>query len=436
MSSADIPTNPKKSRFGYPRVERLEAFKNATNGKSDATERVKLQGQIRTLPIVTVPVNVPKYRLENGRTASAQVEYLAKNKDVRSDLFTGDTELLDAQEAQHKLLVKLADKEDLRKFFEDPKNKQEKVILLDHNGFVVNGNRRLATWRELHHEDPVKYSHFEYIEVVILPQVDDRAINRLEAELQIEPDIKADYTWDAEANMMRAKQVREKYTTKELAELYGKKDGYVEELLDMREYADEWLKSRAKENMWSEVSGSELAFRRIVSTRPKVGNAGRQDLFKKAAFVLIDDPKSAGDSLHDAINNLANYLEPIVGKLQNAFDVKPPPSDDAVEELFGGGRHGISESLDLAIALEISKETNSAKAREIIVDHIESERQKKRETKSANKLFDCCTKANSMLQEACMSLTPEAKIIGVEKQLDQIEQSISKIRAHLIRGKK
>ncbi|PTN50943.1 hypothetical protein DAI43_13540 [Achromobacter xylosoxidans] len=406
------------------------------NGKSDATQRVKLQGQMRTLPIIRVPINVPKYRLENGRTSSAQVEYIAKNEDVRRDLFTGDTELLDAQEAQHKLLVKLADRANLRRFFEDAKNKQEEVILLDHNGFVVNGNRRLATWRELHFEDSAKYRHFEYVEVVILPQVDEKAINRLEAELQIEPDIKADYTWDAEANMMRAKQEREKYSVKELAELYGKKESDVEELLDMREYADEWLKSRGKENMWSEVSGSELAFRRIVTTRSKVGSAGRQDLFKKAAFVLIDDPSSAGDSLHDAIHNLANYIEPIVVKLQNAFDVKLPPKDEAVEDFFGGGLPGPTESLDLAIAQEISKDDNSARAREIIVDHIESERQKKKETKSANKLFDCCTKANSMLQEACMSLTPEAKVTGVENQLDHIEQSISKIRAHLVKAKK
>jgi hypothetical protein len=436
MPSTEIPTNPKKSRFGYPRVERLEAFKAALRDRSDATERVKLQGQMRVLPIIRVAINVPKYRLENGRTSSAQVEHLAKNKEARPDLFTGDAELLDAQEAQHKLLVRLAGRAELRKFFEDPKNKQEQVILLDHNGFVVNGNRRLATWRELHHEDSSKYKHFEYVEVAVLPQVDDKAIDRQEAELQIEPDIKADYTWDAEANMMRAKQERERYTNPELAELYGKKESEVEELLDMREYADEWLRTRGKENMWSEVSGSELAFRRIVTTRAKVGNAGRQDLFKKAAFVLIDDPANAGDSLHDAINNLANYIDPIVGKLQNAFDVKPPPKDSAVEDLFGGGRQGPSEALDLAIAQEISKEANSVKAREIIVDHIESERQKKKETKSANKLFDCCTKANSTLQEACMSLTPEAKTTGVEKQLDQIEQSIAKIRAHLTKGKR
>jgi hypothetical protein len=436
MPSTEIPTNPKKSRFGYPRVERLEAFKTALSGKTEATERVKLQGQIRLIPAITVPISVPKYRLENGRTSSAQVEFLAKNKGARPDLFSGDAELLDAQEAQHRLLLMLADKADLRKFFEKANSRQEQVLLLDHNGFVVNGNRRLATWRELHHEDPVKYKHFEYIEVVVLPQVDDKAIDRLEAELQIEKDIKADYSWDAEANMMRAREEREKYTVKELAELYGKKVPEVQELLDMRDYADEWLKTRGKENMWSEVSGAELAFRRIVTTRQKVGSAGRQDLFKKAAFVLIDDPANAGDSLHDAIYNLASYIDPIVGKLQNAFDVKPPPTDGIVEDLFGGGQQGSTDALDLAIAQEISKESNSAKAREIIVDHIEGERQKKKETKSANKLFDSCTKANSMLQEACMALTHDAKTTGVEKQLEQIEQSVAKIRAHLAKAKK
>ncbi|MBK7576838.1 MAG: hypothetical protein IPI24_05340 [Ignavibacteria bacterium] len=71
----------------------------------------------------------------NGRTVSLQEEYLAKNPTTRQDLFSGDAELWDAQEAQHNLLLQLAKKSDLQKYFEDPTNTQVDPILLDENGF-------------------------------------------------------------------------------------------------------------------------------------------------------------------------------------------------------------------------------------------------------------------------------------------------------------
>jgi hypothetical protein len=432
MPQTDIPSNPKNTLYGFPRAERLEAFKTAAAAATGATHRVTLQSQVRDFPIIKVRINVPKYRMENGRTSSAQVEYLAKHKDARKDLFSGDPELLDAQEGQHQLLLKLADKSDLRKKFENTTYKQVDPILLDHNGFVINGNRRLATWRDLFQNGGSEYKHFEYIDVVVLPKVDDKAIDRLEAELQIEQDIKADYSWDAEANMMLAKQQRENYTNKDLGELYGKKEADVTELLDMRDYASEWLSSRGKESMWSIVAGSELAFRRIVTTRAKVGGPGRQDLFKKAAFALIDNPAEVNDSLHDAINNLGNHIGVIVDKLQKAFNVQAPVANAALDDMFGGGgAQNPSEALDLAIAKEIENEDKAAEARKIIVDLIESEKLKRRENKSASKLLDSCAKANSALQEACMSLTPEAKVDGVEAQLLTLEKNIKAIRAFL-----
>ena len=64
MPHTDIPTNPTKSPFGYPRPERLEAFRTAKESASGATNRVTLQGQVRDFPIIKVRINVPKYRME------------------------------------------------------------------------------------------------------------------------------------------------------------------------------------------------------------------------------------------------------------------------------------------------------------------------------------------------------------------------------------
>ena len=431
MPINDIPTNPKKSRFGWPLINRLEEFKNKTACATGATSRVVLQGQTRDLPIIRIHQDVPKYRMENGRTASAQVEHLAKTSDAREDLFSGDPELWDAQEAQHNLLLKLAEKSELRKYFENTANQQVDPILVDHNGFVVNGNRRLSTWRDLFFSDKATYGHFEYIDVVVLPLVDNKAIDRLEASLQIEKDIKADYTWDAEANMMLAKREREHYSDKDLAELYSKKESDVKELIDMRNYANEFLKSRSKENMWSEVSGSELAFRRIVTTRQKVGGTGRQELFKEAAFALIDDPEAVGDSLHDAINGMAINIEPIIEKLKDAFKVEEAVTDAETDDMFGGSVKS-SEGTDLALCKEIAKTENAPKAREIIVEYIESQKEMRRNNKTAVKLLDCCSRANSALEEGIkIGLGADTKTDGVETQLVELEARIAKIRNFL-----
>lgn len=432
MPDPQMPLNPKDSRFGWPKASRKEEFAARLAQNPQAHHRVVVENRQIDLPIIKVHQNVPKYRMANGRTASAQVEWLAKHPGKPKTYFTDDPELWEVQEAQHELLLKLVEKSILRKYFENPTNKQIDPILLDEDGFVVNGNRRLATWRDLFHSERGKFGRYEYVDVAVLPHVDPKAIDRLEASLQIEPDIKDDYTWDAEANMMIAKL--DEYGEGGLAELYGKKEAQIRELLLMREYADEWLKSRGKENMWSLVAGDELAFRRVVSTRVKVGGAGRQQLFKEAAFALIDNPNEVKDSLHDAINGMALNIDPIVEKLKTAFEVPAPPADAAAAELFGGGPvpANAAEAQDLALSKAIATGDNSTKARQIIVDFLETQRMLKREAKSAERLLDCCAKANSLLEEGIkLGLAAETKTEGVVAQIEQIETKIARIRAFL-----
>lgn len=311
------PTDtPKGSRFGWPRPARLEEFKTRLDAKALPTDRIVFQGLNQDLPIIRIPIDLPKYRMVNGRTASLQVEHLALHPELRADLFIGDPEMWDAQEVQHELLLKLGRQSDLDGYFEDPANKQVNPLLLDQDGFVVNGNRRLSMWRQLLHDDPAKYGHFEHIEVVVLPHATEKDINRLEAQLQIEKDIRADYSWDAQANMMVAKMERDGIKAEELCKLYKMKDTEFAQLLDMRTYADEYLRSRGKANMWSEVSGQEHTFQRLVQSRSKLSGVGRKEVFKEAAFALIDEPTSVG-RLYIAIPDLASSLDKVVERLSS-----------------------------------------------------------------------------------------------------------------------
>lgn len=428
-----MPITPTSSRFGWPRPARTEEFKKLLANPTGATTRIVFQGKTTDILIVRVPIELPKYRMENGRTASLQDEYLAKNPGVRQDLFSGDAELWDAQEAQHILLFQLAKQSDLQKYFEDTSNVQVDPIILDENGFVVNGNRRLATWRELLFKSPDKYSHFRHIDVAVLPHCEEREIDRLEATLQIEKDIKADYSWDAKANMMLAKQKRDGFSNKELADLYGMKESEVQELFDMRAYADEYLRSRNKTNLWSQVSEHEYAFRKIVASRPKISGIGSQEVFKQAAFTLIEKPEDAGGRLYEAIPAIVESLDQVKEKLQEQFEVKPAAADAGLHELFGGAPVPPGDKpADMPLAKEIQKPENAEKARKIIVEVIESQKQLKKDAKSANYLLDCCAKAQALLAAAVKDgLRPESKLKGVTKQLDQIQIQADKIRQYL-----
>lgn len=432
MTDTTLPDSPTASRFGWPKPARVETFAKLLAEAPKATMRIVFQGKNTDIPIIRIPIGLPKYRMENGRTASLQAEHLAREPAMRRDLFSGDPELWDAQEAQHRLLLQLSKQSELNKYFEDASRTQVESILLDENGFVVNGNRRLSTWRELLHRDAKKYSGFAYVDVAVLPHCSEREIDRLEASLQIEKDIRADYNWDAHANMMLAKQKRDTLSNAELAEIYKMKEAQVEELLDMRAYADEYLKSRGMENLWSQVSEHEFAFRRLVQGRQKVSGLGGQEVFKQAAFVLIDKPEEAGGRLYEAIPAIVESLDIVKERLAEEFNPGVSEPDGDLDQLFGGGASGRAGGGDVALAGEIQKPENSARARAVIVEVIESQKQLKKDSKTAGYLLGNCAKANALLMAAVKDgLRPESKLKGVSNQLDQIEAQIARIRQFL-----
>jgi len=431
MLDIDLPAAPKSSRFGWPRPARLEEFRTRLQVNGLATDRVVFQGLNQDLPIIRIPIELPKYRLVNGRTASLQVEHLALNADLRPDLFTGDPEMWDAQEVQHELLLKLGRLSDLDGYFEDTGNKQVNPLLLDEEGFVVNGNRRLSMWRQLLHDEPQKYGHFEHIEVVVLPHATEKDINRLEAQLQIEKDIRADYSWDAQANMMIAKMERDDIKAEELCKLYKMKDTEFAQLLDMRAYADEYLRSREKANLWSEVSGQEHTFQRLAQSRSKLSGVGRKEIFKEAAFALIDDPTAVG-RLYIAIPELAANLDKVVERLANELVLETAAPDDGLNDLFGGGQSDESDAQQTGLIQALRDPAQRSQAREAIGEVLETERQVKKDVKKAGYLLDQCAKANSFLTAAAKDgLRPESKLTGVAKQLHEIESRVAAIRAYL-----
>jgi len=446
-SRSSVPSIPANSRFGWPKPSRIEEFRRRATKPAEGMTRLVFQGKVQDRPIITVPIELPKYRMWNGRTTSLQAEYIASHPKTRKDIFSGDPELWDAQEAQHKLLLEYAQQSNLLSYFEDPANRQVEPILLDENGFVVNGNRRLSTWRELLFKNPKKFGHFSHIAVAILPRATEKEIDQLEVKLQIEQDIQADYIWHAHANMMLAQQGKYGYSNKQLGLLHHMKEPKVQELFDMRSYAAEYLRLRSKADHWSLVTEHEYAFRRIVGCRQKIKGIADQEVFKLGAFSLLDSPDAAGVRLYEAIPALAEGLEKFKSRLQAAVvpkaaspskaSAKAKSGKGALEALFGGEGKGnagsSSDATEAVVVKHLQKTENTDAARKLAVETIQSERQLKRDLKSAAYLLNCCADAQRHLAAAIKDgLRPESSVVGVKSQLDEILAKVRIIRAYVV----
>jgi hypothetical protein len=431
MTDFALPDDPLSHQFGWPRPKREEEFRKLHQAERLPTFPLEFQGQIRDFPMIRVPINLPKYRLANGRTASSQEEWLARNAS-RPDFFEGDPELLEVQAVQHKLLLDLASDSGLLPYFKDESNKQINPILLDEAGFVVNGNRRLSTWRDLVKESASKYGHFGHINVVVLPHCDEREIDRIETDEQIAKDIKADYSWHTEANMMLAKRKRLGMGDRELAERHRCKESDVRELIDMRNYAAEYLRSRGHDLRWSLVTNDRFAFQKIVAGRAKISSAGEQELFKQAAFTLLDKKDEVGRRLYDAIPGVQEYIAEVRERLQERFQAEPQPTDSAMDGLFGGAPQAGQNEINMPLAALIQRPENAEAARQIIVEVIDSQRQLKKDSKAANFLVDCLARAQAQLAAAIKEgLRPDSNKAGAQKQIAEIRHQLARIEEWL-----
>ncbi|WP_298261931.1 hypothetical protein [Bradyrhizobium sp.] len=400
--------------LGWPLPRRREFLKEKSSEKSDQTHPVPFQGKMQYLPIHQVPLGLPLYRLENGRTTGKQAEYLSAHPEVSKEFFRLDNESATAQKAQHKILTELASgpKNLFKEFETEP---QIEPIILTSLGYVVNGNRRLSTWRDLYDSDASKYDRFRNIQVVILPLVDDKEIDRVEADLQLKEDLKADYSWTATALMMREKMSRYGYDEDELVALYTRDKKDLIELLDSLDYAEQYLAARDIPSKYSEVDAKEYAFIQMVRTRKRwKASEAQKEVFEKSAFCLTDEA-GEGKRIYSEIPKLADHLGEVVESLSDEFEIEIK---------------GAEENTALAkVAEALDKKENFETARIVIRDAIEAAVHAKKNQKKKDYVVSTVQKARSLLSDAKASIEPESAKNGISQTLDDIEALVEDFRA-------
>jgi hypothetical protein len=424
-----------EKRFGWPLPRRKQCFEDLTiEAKQNASESYRIEsfkGSPVSLQILRVDVNLPKYRIANGRTSSIQEEWVTQYGKAEGFFVDGDPELYELQEAQHEILENMIGEKGLHEKFKDTSNIQVEPLLLDENGFAINGNRRLCCWRNLYRQDPKKYSHFSHVDVVVLPKCEDRELDKLESRLQIEKDIRSDYSWHAEAKMFKEKQRRFGYTTVELSKQYRKPKKEIEVLFNIRELGAEYLESRNKKNMWSSLSETEHTFKTLNKTMKEQKNVADREILKELAFTYIDDPEAAGGRLYSFIPKLGKHLPLVLQRLKDGISVKVSESvDDEAKKAFGANTNLDTPTHGLALIAQIhSSPAELTKAHDIIVNTLESEKERVKEKEKSKYLLDNIQKSRTALADAInLGMIPEAELEGAEAQLEGIEAAVRNIR--------
>jgi len=422
-------------KLGLPLATREKELADLHLAESKRTYDVRFQGKLRTFNVYTVRIELPKYRLENGRTSAAQQDHVAKNKLAANFFDSARSENDAVQKAQHAILKEMAEsstpEKNLFKFFAN--REQEQPLILDSTGYVINGNRRLCTYRELHEADPEKFTH---VDVIVLPKCDAKDIDMLEAHLQVERDIKQDYSWISFALTLRQKLDSKQYSEEELCGVYDLTKKDLQLRITQLTLAEEYLQSRNKPGRYLELEKSRFAFEQLQKSRAKLSETpAKQQLFSEIAFRLIDSPE--GDRVYATIPDARDVLDEIRAALQSELLKKEVAKEKKdlmkvpAKDLFGGTKVDEVEEDFMATfkALRACKDEGAIRA--IIQNAIEAKKERERASRRGNSSLEAIRKANTSMTDAVTHLGVQASKEGIEEQLVSIEASIVKIRKWL-----
>ena len=184
MSICQIRVRPPEQR-----IREISLRANESTAKHLLRQEFKFRGGLDMLPLVTVPVDYPIYRLENYRTGDYQLNLVADGKVPAGFFDPSRREDPSAQQWQHQILVEQSKRgsgETIKPIYDELARAAEQTehLIITHDGVVVNGNRRLAAMRELIGEPGGLFSTFENVLCLVLPEsATHKEVRRLEIGL-------------------------------------------------------------------------------------------------------------------------------------------------------------------------------------------------------------------------------------------------------------
>lgn len=420
-------------RYGYSLPERLNFFNDlASNSKQNSIGKwdVPIGGSFEQIDVYKVPVELPKYRLDNTRTLHLQEQYIF-DKNLEEDFFS-DVESDKIQEIQHGFLRKLiysTDKEkDLPTYFS--KTDQTEPLILTSDGFVISGNRRLCTYRELIDEDYDKNKRYSLVRVAILPKLNPEQIDLIEDYLEQQRDIKEHFSWVSRALGYRRRMHKFGYSHKQLAELTGQREKTIESLITRLDIADRYLESINKSKNYDLVIKDEFAFDEMYKCLSKAKDSPiRKTAFEKLAFLAIKNKDSFSDRMYNNIPLIYEAQSLIHNELEENFEeeLAAIKSESSTDETLSG--IGLFPDPTTSIIKLIENAEMEEKILEVVTEKITEVIESEKEKKRKSSVSDCLSKAHKWLVQANYFANHETDKTDLLKQLNAIEKETEKLKS-------
>ena len=169
-----------------------EYIQRNPNSKLNDSKKVKIEGEIVRITVYKIPIKLMNYNIQNGRFKKEYASLIKKNGGSLNPLNPAHRKQI------QNLLLTLGKENwesnsDTVKTYNDlAKEGQLEPAISTHDGFLLDGNRRMAVLELLHQ---TKFdSKFEYIEVARIPgEISNKDMYRIEASISLGMDSKVKY---------------------------------------------------------------------------------------------------------------------------------------------------------------------------------------------------------------------------------------------------
>lgn len=424
-----------------PRSEREAIIQKRVEASSETDTLYDFRGDKASLKVISLPIDVPVYRMDNCRTYSEQQDAIGKGL-LDKNFFAKGQELSSVQIVQHGILVKLARREatsvsSIVEVLE--KEGQRAPILITSTGVVVNGNRRLSAMRELYAADASVNSRWAYVKCLVLPtdtsadEVDD-----IEANEQARPQTKLEYDWIGDAQLVR-RQINKGRAPEVVADQLRRSPADVKNLLQSIDEADLYLNEWAKKpGQYSLVSGDAEQIFGDLPKRLSNKSVALQNASRAIAWSLFENRDKLPGRVY-AFNAAFGKLAPVVlANVAEQLDLpKAAEMDEDGGEGFAVDIAGTSDAEDYSGIIEALKnEETREDAVDALIEASQSAIEMDRGQRSKNAALKALTQVHAKLAGIDFTTAGTGTYAALGKQLESIRDLIGKLDTKLSALKK
>ncbi|MEX2692388.1 hypothetical protein [Rhizobium mongolense] len=419
-------------------LTRIATIQNKVKVSTTKREFYGFRNRKSELPLVQVPLALPVYRMENFRTFTDQHDYVtAEGKNA--NFFSAGQESETAQQAQHLLLARLAQKgkegsvvpviDVLRK------HGQREPLLITATGVVVNGNRRLAAMRELYEEDGTAFASFSHVDVLVLPaDATEDEILDVEANLQATPETKLDYDWIGELQLIN-RLVNLGRSHEQVANQLQRKEKEIKNAVLALAEADLYLKESGSEGSYGEIrEDAEQLFKDLPKALDGKDERGKE-ASRAIAYSLFRNKEKLPSRIYDYNAGFGRLADKVLKRVGDELGIAESSEGEltaqtAEEEVYLDFGEATPDE-DYRKVVDVLKDEANETAASALIEAVVTEIEIDKGTRSGEAALKAIGQAHTKLASVDLGKASDDTFPAIAKQLEAIRVIVAALESTL-----